>query len=66
MQEHWIGTPFNFINYFGIGALVGIGISWCTEVIKVVFVDTKFSIKDTLIGGIAAIVMALILTLILM
>ena len=67
MQEVWIGNPMSFLNNFALGSLVGIGFSWCADVLKNVFFNNKgkFNYLHIGIGCIFAIVAALITSLLL-
>ena len=65
LQEVWIGNVQPFINNFLCGALIGSGASGCAEIIKVIFADNIFSIKDTLVGCAYAIGTSLVISLLL-
>ena len=67
LQEVLIGTALPFINFFLLGALVGVCFSWAAEALKMVFIEgSPYSWKKVLYGGIVGIVAALVFALIML
>jgi hypothetical protein len=63
MQEVWLGTAFEFLNFFVLGSAVAFGFSWSASVIGYLTYRIRLIWKNIWIGTAVGVVAALLTVL---